>query len=147
MTTVVCVKVNNIRPKYNNLKEWMEDKNNVYIGRKGIVFINGSRFPNRDSLWANEFKLNKELKDKEERKKDLNNVLLKYELKLKEKLKTGKIKPSQLLELDGKNLGCWCKEKGNEPCHGDIILKYLNKLREYIKENKENKLDLDKILN
>jgi hypothetical protein len=26
----------------------MADKNNVYIGRKGIVFIDGERFPKRD---------------------------------------------------------------------------------------------------
>ena len=40
----VCnVKVNNIRPKYNNLKEWMDDPNNIYIGRGKIVFINNER--------------------------------------------------------------------------------------------------------
>lgn len=27
-------------------------------------------------------------------------------------------------ELKGKNLMCWCKE--NQPCHGDILLKYAN---------------------
>ena len=42
--SVVNVKVNCIRPKYNNLEEWMTDPNNVYIGRKGIVFINSERF-------------------------------------------------------------------------------------------------------
>ncbi len=35
---IVNLKVANIRPKYKNLKEWMDDENNVYIGRKGIVF-------------------------------------------------------------------------------------------------------------
>ena len=38
-TVVVNVKVSNIRPKYKHLKEWIQDSNNVYIGRKGIVFI------------------------------------------------------------------------------------------------------------
>lgn len=31
--SVVNVKVGNIRPKYSNLREWMEDPTNVYIGR------------------------------------------------------------------------------------------------------------------
>lgn len=29
-------------------------------------------------------------------------------------------------ELKGKTLGCWCKIKGNEPCHADILLKVAN---------------------
>jgi hypothetical protein len=28
---------------------------------------------------------------------------------------------SQLSELKGKTLGCWCKSTGNEPCHGDVL--------------------------
>lgn len=44
--SVVNVKVANIRPRYNNLAEWMADENNVYIGRKGIVFINS-----KNHLW------------------------------------------------------------------------------------------------
>ena len=35
-TKIVNVKVSNIRPKYQNLKDWIEDKNNIYIGRKFI---------------------------------------------------------------------------------------------------------------
>lgn len=29
-------------------------------------------------------------------------------------------------ELRGKVLGCWCKVKGDEPCHGDVLLKIAN---------------------
>jgi hypothetical protein len=28
------------------------------------------------------------------------------------------------LELKGKNLACWCKE--DEPCHGDLLLRWAN---------------------
>jgi hypothetical protein len=42
--SVVNCKVNHIRPKYNDLKEWMNDTNNIYIGRSGIVFIDGKRW-------------------------------------------------------------------------------------------------------
>lgn len=47
--SVVNVKVAFIRPEYQNLKEWMQDDKNVYIGRKGIVFVDGKRFPNECS--------------------------------------------------------------------------------------------------
>ena len=29
-------------------------------------------------------------------------------------------------ELTGKVLGCWCKRKGDEPCHGDVLLRWAN---------------------
>ena len=42
---VVNVKVAHIRPKYQNLQEWMQDTaNNVSIGRSGVVFIDKQRF-------------------------------------------------------------------------------------------------------
>lgn len=39
--SIVCnCKVEFIRKKgYDNLAQWCQDSNNVYIGRKGIVFI------------------------------------------------------------------------------------------------------------
>lgn len=42
---VVNVKVANLRPQYKDLKDWMSKPDNVYIGRKGVIFINGKRFP------------------------------------------------------------------------------------------------------
>jgi len=30
------------------------------------------------------------------------------------------------IELKGKTLGCWCKIKGHEPCHGDVLYKIAN---------------------
>ena len=32
---------------------------------------------------------------------------------------------ARLSELRGKRLGCWCKHKGSESCHGDVLLKLL----------------------
>ncbi|KAG0042963.1 hypothetical protein BGZ83_011989, partial [Gryganskiella cystojenkinii] len=58
MAEVVNVKVAFIRPKYKNLKEWMDDPNNIYIGRRGVVFVDGERYPKQDSPWANPFKIN-----------------------------------------------------------------------------------------
>jgi hypothetical protein len=58
---IVNVKVKYIRPKYNNLSEWMKEPNNIYIGRKGIVFIDGIRFPKQDSTWCNPYKISKKI--------------------------------------------------------------------------------------
>lgn len=116
-TKVVNVKVLYIRPKYNNLKEWCNDDENVYIGRRGVVFIDGVRYPPQDSLWANPYKIGTEPRDV---------VLKKYEKRLRNMLKKPDILEKFLL-LKGKNLGCWCKsDKMDVSCHGDIIVKILN---------------------
>jgi len=114
-TYVVNVKVSHIRPKYANLQEWCKDINNIYIGRKGIVFINGTRYPNKDSIWANPYKINKE--------SNRNYVLEKYENYITEKLKNPEM-VKELMKLKGKNLGCWCNP---ENCHGDILVKLIKK--------------------
>lgn len=43
-----------------------------------------------------------------------------YKKYLWQQIKSGTITRDQLLELDGKVLGCFCKPK---PCHGDVIVK------------------------
>jgi len=118
MTKVVNVRVKHIRPQYSNLKEWNEDKNNEYIGRGGIVFIDGVRYPENGSIWANPYKLEV---SREESLRKFREYIVK------------KIKDENLYEkligLDGKNLGCWCKP---ESCHGDVLV-------ELIEEYKKNK--------
>lgn|SRR3990167_7103779 len=52
-----------------------------------------------------------------------------YKKHLWKQIKDGSITIEQLLELDGKVLGCFCKPK---PCHGDVIVKAV----EYAKEIK-----------
>ena len=120
MTTVVCVKVSNIRPKYNNLKEWMKDPDNVYIGRRGIVFVDGERWPKQDSKFANPFKITKDV--------SRQDVIKSYCKWLMEQIENGDITMDDLKQLQGKRLGCWCKEKGNEPCHGDILKEIIDEL-------------------
>ena len=111
--SIVNVKVKYIRPKYSNLAEWISDPDNIYIGRRGIVFIDGKRFPKENSIWCNPFKISK-------------NHTREEVLKLYEEYIIGKIKDEDLdlLSLDNKNLGCWCHP---EPCHGDILLKLIEK--------------------
>jgi hypothetical protein len=111
---VVNVKVACIRPDYENLKEWMEDPNNVYIGRKGVVFIDGKRFPKEDSVWCNPFKIDFNYKDSTR-----EAVIEKYKRYIIRKIEKGDV---DLQDLRGKTLGCWCKP---EMCHGDILIELL----------------------
>lgn len=112
--SVVNVKVKYIRPDFENLQEWMNCKNHVYIGRKGIVFIDGKRFPSENSLFCNPYKIGKDGSREE--------VLVKYENYLVEKMEKDENFRKQFFKLRGKILGCWCKP---ESCHGDVILKLL----------------------
>lgn len=122
---VVNVKVKYIRPKYNNLKEWMNDPDNVYIGRKGILLLpdekgNKLRYPPQDSMWANPFKVANE--------NERGDCIQKYKLYLQQKIDKGEITVSDLEKLNGKNIGCWCKEPNKEiGCHGDVIVEMFNK--------------------
>ena len=129
-TSVVCVKVNDIRPEYKDLKDWDSYENNIYIGRKGIVFIlneNGvkERYPKKDSIWANPFKVGKD--------GNLEEVLNKYKKYIKNKLYDNDDLQSKLLNLSGCNLGCWCintkKCDGNLKCHGQILIQLMRKYR------------------
>lgn len=122
-TTIDNVRVIHIRPRYNNLREWCQDPNNVYIGRKHIV--DNYQYPPQDSLFANPFKVPKGTID-------TTPYLIAYENHLRRLL----IDPSifnQFLNLRGKNLGCWCAEYdaagirlNPDQCHGDSIVKLLN---------------------
>ena len=117
---------------YNDLKEWCEDKNNIYIARKGIVFINKERYPKDNSIFCNPFKIN----DKTTRE----HVILKYKIYLLEKIKNDEILIKEFYKLKNKKLGCWCKP---EACHGDVIIELLNIDNLY--ENIDNIIKLNKI--
>ena len=116
---VTNVKVAFIRPLgYKNLEEWCkDDQRNLYIGRRGVVFITGEdgkkeRYPKQDSKWCNPFKVGKGGKGltREE-------SIEKYEEYICEKIKEDPEKYN-LGELKGKRLGCWCCPK---KCHGDVL--------------------------
>lgn len=119
--SVVNVKVNYIKPTYNNLGEWCNNSQNVYIGRRGIVFVNGQRFPPQDSMWANPYKVTDQL--------SRENAIILYEIHLRNMLQNPIIF-QEFLKLRGKTLGCWCVEPGkNIVCHGHVILKLLNEIQ------------------
>lgn len=74
----------------------------VYIGRakKGET-----------SLWGNPFVIGKD--------GDRDEVIEKYRHWLWQQLKSGRITKADILSLDGKTLGCFCKP---QKCHGDILV-------------------------
>lgn len=122
-TQVVNVSTNNIRPKYKNLHEWISNKDeNVYIGKKSVIFINGIKYPLYDSLWANPFTITKEQSREE--------VLKLYKIYIEEKIEKNNLY-FELNKLKGKKLGCWCKP---ENCHGDILVDLVNKYENKIFE-------------
>lgn len=114
--SVVNCKVEFIRPLYNNLKEWTDNANNVYIGRAGVVFINSERFPKKSSIFANPFKIGKDGSREE--------VIQKYKIYMTEKLDKDKNLVGELLKLKNKILGCWCCPKY---CHGHVLLELIEK--------------------
>ena len=110
-------KVVNVKKKHTgvNLKEWCSKEDQVYIGRRGIVFIDGKRYPKENSIFCNPFKINKD--------NSREDVLNKYKMHLMNQLKDSDFE-EEFMRLKGKTLGCWCKPEG---CHGDIIIEMLSK--------------------
>lgn len=115
--SIVNCKVSNIRPRYKNLQEWIEDPDNVYIGRAGVVFIDKQRFPKYSSNFANPFKICKH--------GTRDEVIEKYKIYIKEKIKNDISLQKELIEMKNKNLGCWCFP---EHCHGNVLLELIDEL-------------------
>lgn len=92
-----------------------EESYDIYIGRP--------------SKWGNPFS-DKPSKYETILVNNVHDAIIFYETYLHTQIHLGYIKEEELLELDGKILGCWCYPK---PCHGDIIIEAI----ENIKINKE----------
>jgi hypothetical protein len=115
VTRVVDVHVKSLRPQYENLAEWMKNPNNVYIGRKGVLILNGRRFPEKDSIWANPYTVKQYSRE---------DALRLYEEYIREKLENDMELVQKLIKLKGKTLGCWCHESA---CHGDVLVTLIRK--------------------
>jgi hypothetical protein len=91
---------------------WGQSPNDLYIGRQWSM--GGWKLDK--SKWHNPFKLSAY-------DGDISTVLKLYENYIEE----NESLIQSLSELKGKNLGCFCKKKGSEHCHGDILLKLYKK--------------------
>jgi hypothetical protein len=116
--SVVNCRVKYIRPQYQNLKEWMEDNDNIYIGRAGVVFIDidgkPERFPKLSSPFCNPYRIGVD--------GTREDVIAKYRCYIVDKLKGNPDLVELLLSMQGKNLGCWCHP---DACHGDVLIKLI----------------------
>ncbi len=108
-TTVANCRVQHLRPTYVNLKAWLGNPEHVYIGRPGIVFIDGERFPKKGSPFANPFKG--------------KDALDKFKVYFRRRVQTDPEFTRALLQLRGKRLGCWCHPA---PCHGHVLAEWLD---------------------
>lgn len=83
---------------------------------EGAVYI-GRRMPHfglQQSKFANPFKLSKD--------EARGATIERYRVWLWEQIKSGKITIEDLLDLEGKDLVCFCKQPKKEvACHGDVI--------------------------
>jgi len=122
MTERVCIGVSSLRDKYNdqtiNLKKWLENEDNLYLGRKGRIWITDYEnnkekelFHFQDSIWRNNFTV------KEYGREECLEL---YKESIIKKIKS---KIVDLETLRGKKLGCYCKL--NEDCHIDILIDLL----------------------
>lgn len=98
----------------------MKVLNFYHIGKmipEGCVYI-GRGMPHLgliQSKFANPFKISDN--------QDRDEVIEKYKKWLWDQIKSGKITLEDLLELEGKNLVCFCKQEGKEvACHGDVLV-------------------------
>jgi hypothetical protein len=108
-TTVVNIKKEELKKRgIADLEEWKTRNNTLYIGRN-MVYVKGAT----ESKWKNPFSAQKYGRDK---------CLELYEKHIKSKLELY----DSLEELEGKELGCWCKP---ESCHGDILVRLLEEKR------------------
>lgn len=83
----------------------------VYIGR--AINMGGWRLP--QSKWANPFKVEN---------KNVKEAVDKY----RQWIQTQPQLLADIHELKGKTLGCWCKNKPSDLCHGDVLVELVNKI-------------------
>lgn len=139
-TTVVNVRVKHIRPQgYKNLREWMNDPRNVYIGRGGCLILEGVRFPPRASVWANPYKIGAGNRPE---------VLKNYKRYMLKRLLDDQELQESLKKLQGCRLGCWCVPDSWEwrddyaatkasdfYCHGQVLCQLIDQFQASNKGN------------
>ena len=155
-TKVMNVKVAHLRPLgFENLAAWMQattspltssgkelgSNNHVYIGRAGVVFVEGERFPKQASILANPFKITTKATAKKKGAPESGTnksaptaigagdktpttgtraeVISQYRSYALKRIQVDPKFRAAVKDLRGKTLGCWCKP---EACHGDVLV-------------------------
>lgn len=126
ITSSISIKASNLRKntKYPSLKEWINDKQNLYVGRSGRIWIRDKKgddtmkiYHYRGSKFGNPYRVSKKL--------TLSVALKSY---IDHLVKTGLI--GEIDELKGKTLGCFCEKhvdsNGKIMCHARILSELAN---------------------
>ena len=96
---------------YKSFGEWYDGENNIYIGKNASKYAQRSV---KDSKWANPFIcLDWHVSKEEWVLEDLVKCFENY-------VRNNSHLMNSLHELEGKQLGCWCKPGA---CHGDVLIK------------------------
>ena len=102
----VSVKKASISPRgYKNFEEWSKVPEHLYIGRNMSFYVPGAQA----SKWRNPFAV---------KKYGLQKCLEMYEAHVR----ADRDLYNSLIELEGKEMGCWCKPS---PCHGAVSYTHL----------------------
>ena len=100
-----------------DVRKWINNENNIYIGRKKDIYIRGKKYTLEGSKWANPHRITNPNRRE--------NVVKRYE----QYIRNNSTLLRDLRQLKGKNLGCWCYPK---LCHGNIILNILEEQQQGI---------------
>ena len=109
--TCVSVKKATINSRgYTNFLTWSCEPCHLYIGRDMQCYLEGVV----GSKWQNPFTV---------KKYGLTKCLELYEKKIRNSTEL----MAEIRELEGMELGCWCKPA---PCHGDVLIKIFKEVVE-----------------
>lgn len=87
---------------------------NIFHKKPYDIYIGRSRKGEPKNKFANPYPINEAIGQTRE------VVIERFRIYLWKQIKEGKITLEELVEMDGKVLGCFCSPK---PCHGEIIIK------------------------
>ena len=103
----MCVHPDSLRERgYRSFKEWDANPDHVYIGRDMSHAFPGAV----GSKWGNPFPLS-------EYERETSLEFYEKDLRVNSELM------NSIGELEGKEIGCWCKP---EACHRDILIRIFN---------------------
>lgn len=100
---------------FASLEAWLcaDPEKHIYIGRNMTVYVPGAI----ESKWANPYSV---------KQYGLHEALRLYELHVRKHSSLW----NELPELDGRVLGCWCRNakspQNEQVCHGDILVRLLH---------------------
>lgn len=92
---------------------------------RGFYIARGG--PNH-GFFGNPIRLNHECQECKQVHRNTGDTLACYEKYLRRRLYIDSYFRERVEGLKGKRLLCFCKKRGDEPCHGDVLARYVDGL-------------------